>query len=54
MQDGFFQKVVLSMIVAAMLAGLVEFYKTFVSGADAALNGKHPHVHFNPVTPPPK
>ena len=54
MQDGFFQKVVLSMICAMCIAGLIEFYKTFVVGADQALNGKHPHVHMNPVTPPPK
>ena len=49
MQDGFFQKVVLSMIVAMMLAGLVEFYKTFVIGADDALNGKHRHVQMHPT-----
>ena len=47
MQDGFFQKVVLSLIVAALMAGLVEFYKTFVEGADQALNGHHPKVHMN-------
>ena len=53
MQDGFFQKVMLCLIAGALLAGLVEFYKTFVTGADQALNGKHPHVHMNPVTPKP-
>lgn len=51
MQDGFFQKVVLCMVVALMIAGLVEFYKTFVTGADQALNGKHKHVHMNPTPP---
>ena len=53
MQEGFFQKVVLSLIVAMMLAGLVEFYKTFVVGADEALNGKHHPVHMH-ANPPPK
>ena len=47
MQDGFFQKLALSLIVAASLAGLIEFYKVFVEGADNALNGKHPKVHMN-------
>ncbi len=47
MQDGFFQKLTLSVIVAASLAGLIEFYKTFVEGADQALNGHHAKVHMN-------
>ncbi len=51
MQDGFFQKLTLSIIVAAGLAGLVEFYKTFIEGADRALNGAHPKVHMNPGQP---
>ena len=46
MQDGFFQKLTLCIIVAASLAGLIEFYKTFVEGADQALNG-HRKVHMN-------
>ncbi len=46
MQDGFFQKVMLCMIIAVFAAGLVEFYKTFVEGADKALNGSHPAVHM--------
>ena len=46
MQDGFFQKVVLSMIAGLLLAGLVEFYKTFITGADDALNGKHRHLQI--------
>ena len=53
MQDGFFQKLTLSVIVAASLAGLVEFYKTFVEGADKALNGAHPKVHMNGGKPTP-
>lgn len=47
MQDGFFQKLTLSIIVAACLAGLIEFYKTFIEGADQALNGHRPKVHMN-------
>ena len=46
-QESFFKKLVLSLIVAASLAGLIEFYKTFIDGADQALNGKHPKVQFN-------
>ncbi len=45
MQNGFFQKVVLCMIIGAVMAGFVEFYKNFVEGADQALNGNHKHVH---------
>ena len=47
MQESFLKKLVLSLFVAAALAGTVEFYKTFIDGADQALNGKHPKVHFN-------
>ncbi len=47
MQDGFFKKVVLSLIIAAFAAGLVEFYKTFIEGADEALNGRHREVHMH-------
>ncbi len=47
MQDGFFQKLTLAVIVGASLAGLIEFYKTFIEGADRALNGAHPKVHMN-------
>lgn len=47
MQETFLKKLVLSLFVAASLAGLIEFYKTFIDGADKALNGKHPKVHFN-------
>ena len=54
MQNGFFQKLFLSMLAGAMLAGLVEFYKTFVQGADDALNGTHKHVKPVGVTPAPR
>ncbi len=52
MQDGFFQKVMLSMIAGLVVAGFVEFYKTFVSGADDALNGSHRHVQMHPTPKP--
>ena len=45
---------VLSMIAGAVLAGFVEFYKTFVQGADDALNGNHKHVKPVGVTPAPR
>jgi hypothetical protein len=51
MQDGFFQKVVLCMIIAAFAAGMVEFYKNFVDGADQALNGTGRTVHMHVVPP---
>ena len=47
MQETFLKKLVLSLVVAASLAGLIEFYKTFIDGADKALNGQHGSVHFN-------
>ena len=47
MQETFLKKLVLSMIVAAVFAGIIEFYKTFIDGADQALNGKHPKVQYN-------
>ena len=47
MQDGFFQKVVLCAIIGAFGAGLVEFYRVFVDGADRALNGKQKMVHMH-------
>ncbi len=48
MQEGFIQKVILCAIIAAFAAGLIEFYKNFVDGADKALNGDHPAVvHFH-------
>lgn len=51
MQETFFKKLILSLIVGGCLAGLVEFYKTFIDGADKALNGKHPHVQMVPQHP---
>lgn len=39
-QGTFFQKVLLSLICGAVFAGVVEFYKTFIDGAEQALNGK--------------
>lgn len=39
-QGTFFQKFLLSLICGAVFAGLVEFYKNFIEGADQALNGK--------------
>ena len=52
MQETFLKKLVLSLLVAASLAGLVEFYKTFIAGAEQALNGNHPKVHMNNQTKP--
>ena len=52
MQNGFFQKLVLSMIAGLLIAGFVEFYKNFVQGADDALNGNHKHVKPALVQPP--
>lgn len=55
MQNGFFQKLVLSALAGLLLAGFVEFYKNFVQGADDALNGKHRHVKpALAATPPPR
>ena len=52
MQHGFFQKLFLCMILGAVMAGFVEFYKNFVEGADDALNGKHRHVKPAMAAPP--
>ncbi len=41
MQGTFFQKVIICAIIGACAAGLIEWYKVFVSGADDALNGKY-------------
>jgi hypothetical protein len=40
MQGTFFQKLILCAIIGACAAGLIEWYKVFVSGADDALNGR--------------
>ncbi len=54
MQETFLKKLMLSLIVAAAIACVVEFYKTFVQGADEALNGKHGtvHMHIKPSPTP--
>ena len=44
-QATFLQKVVLSLVAGAVLGGLVEFYKTFIAGADEALNGNRPNKY---------
>ncbi len=55
MQNGFFQKFFLCMILGAMFAGFIEFYKTFVEGADKALNGSYRTVKMHPSpTPTPR
>lgn len=46
MQDGFFQKVMICLVIGFLAAGMVEFYRHFVNGADDALNGHHPPVHM--------
>ncbi len=48
MHATFFQKLLLSLIAGAALGGLVEFYKTFIEGADQALNGKHQTKYSTP------
>ena len=41
------------MIIGAVAAGFVEFYKNFIEGADNALNGKHKPVHMASPNPGP-
>ncbi|MBV9128384.1 MAG: hypothetical protein JO117_09890 [Verrucomicrobia bacterium] len=41
MHATFFQKVILCAIIGACSAGLIEWYKMFISGADQALNSRH-------------
>ena len=48
MQATFFQKLLLSVIAGAVFGGLVEFYKTFIEGADQALNGRAKSGHSAP------
>ncbi len=38
MQNGFIQKLLISVVVAFALASLVQFYKYFIIGADQAIN----------------
>jgi hypothetical protein len=47
MQDGFFQKLTLCIIIGALAAGLIEFYRTFITGADQALNGGRQTVRIH-------
>lgn len=39
MRTTFMHKVILTILAGFLTAGLFEFYKTFVSGADEAING---------------
>ena len=39
----FFQKVIICAVVALAAAGLIEWAKVFVEGADKALNGGYEH-----------
>ena len=39
MRATFFQKVILTLLAGFAFACLIEFYKTFVTGADRAVNG---------------
>jgi len=39
MRTTFMHKVILTVLAGFLAAGLIEFYKTFVSGADEAING---------------
>jgi len=54
MGHSFLQKLILVVLAGAMMAGLVEFYKTFVSGADQALNGAYQKPAETPVPTPRK
>lgn len=44
MHSTFFQKVILSAMAAFVAAGLFEFGKVFVTGADDALNKGYSHT----------
>ena len=41
MHATFIQKVLICAVIGASAAGLIEWYKVFVEGADHALNGKY-------------
>ena len=43
MQMTFFHKIILTIIAAFAFASLIEFYKTFVDGADQAVNSGLEH-----------
>ena len=40
-QMTFFHKVILVLVAAACTAGMIEFYRNMVQGADDALNGAY-------------
>jgi hypothetical protein len=44
MQATFFQKVLICAFLAFLAAGLIEWGKVFVTGADDALNGGYKHT----------
>jgi hypothetical protein len=46
MQDGFFQKVVISMIIGACGACGVWFFRHIINDAEASLNGNRPRVNM--------
>lgn len=45
MHATFFQKLLLTMIAAFAFACLIQFYKTFIIGADQAINGGYKSSH---------
>lgn len=51
MQSTFFQKVIICAIAAFLTAGLIEWGKVFVQGADDSLNKGYAHTVPAPVTP---
>ena len=52
MQATFFQKVILCAFAGLLAAGLIEWAKTFVEGADDALNkGYQHHAVMGPGQP---
>ena len=40
-QMTFFHKVILTLVAAACTAGMIEFYRNMIQGADDALNGAY-------------
>lgn len=43
MRATFFQKVILTALAAFVAAGLIQFYKVFIAGADESINGAYRH-----------
>ena len=41
MHHSFVQKIVMVIVAGALAAGLFEFYRVMIDGADQALNGKY-------------